>query len=69
MDHAIEHLREYAESTAWSYDIKEQLAEGKKITECIGYEELRAYVKALNALHEYIGWEKIKVIDLVEKGE
>lgn len=65
MDHAEEHLLNYAELTADGYDIKGQLESGKKITECVGYDELKAYVKAVNALRDYLGWDRVKVIDLV----
>lgn len=66
MDHAEEYLLNYAQLTADGYDIKSQLEAGKKISDCVGYDELKAYVKAVNALRDYLGWDKIKVIDLVE---
>lgn len=61
MDHAINSLAPFYEAEM-DYVVDEYgSGEYKKISDCPSYEALKAIVIAMNALHKYMGWDRISI--------
>lgn len=67
MDHAIESLEPYIDAT-FEYEFLPQWKSGKykKYADCPSYGELKALIDASNIMRKYLGWEPLKIKNMLE---
>jgi hypothetical protein len=67
MDHAIDSLDPYVETTFEFMFLKEwQSGKYKKYSECPSYAELKALIDASNILRKYAGFERLSIKGMLE---
>ena len=67
MDHAIDNLDEFVKVTFEFQFLKEwKSGKYKKYSECPSYPKLKALVDASNIMRKYLGWETLKIKNMIE---
>jgi hypothetical protein len=67
MDHAIESLQGFIDPV-FDYEFMPEWRSGnyKKYSDCPSYEELKTLVSASNIMRKYMGWEPLKIKDMID---
>ena len=67
MDHAIESLQDFIDVT-FEYQFMPEWKSGKykKYSDCPSYPELKTLISASNIMRKYIGWEPLRIKDMMD---
>jgi|GEM_PF-1287148 len=63
MDHVLEKIRSFYEIYLEDFLDEQQNGKYKKLSENPYYEELKALIASMNPLREFLGYEKINVVE------
>lgn len=66
MDHAIDSLRPYLEAEFDMFLEEWKSGKYKKFSDCPSYYAVKALIDATNCMHKYMGWQNLRLKDMVE---
>jgi hypothetical protein len=68
MDHAIDALRPYLEVEIDCMRSEWKSGSHAKFSDCPSYSAVKTLIDAMNVLRKYLGWDNLKLKELIEFG-